>query len=79
MVLTSLQVMLRPLRRAWKKEKIAPDNVESRRSPGDWNVSVLRCISVAEVLCIGYLTLLCIFVFFILFLKMMVISCQLSM
>ena len=44
-----------------EKEKIAPDNVESRRSPGDWNVSALRCISVVEVLCIGYLTLLCIF------------------
>ena len=68
-----------PSHTSMEKGKIAPDNVESRRSPGDWNVSVLRCISVAEVLCIGYLTLLCIFVFFILFLKMMVISCKLSM
>ena len=68
-----------PSHTSMEKGKIAPDNVESRRSPGDWNVSALRCISVAEVLCIGYLTLLCIFVFFILFLKMMVISCKLSM
>ena len=68
-----------PSHTSMAKGKIAPDNVESRRSPGDWNVSALRCISVAEVLCIGYLTLLCIFVFFILFLKMMVISCKLSM
>ena len=68
-----------PSHTSMEKEKIAPDNVECRRSPGDWNVSALRCISVAEVLCIGYLTLLCIFVFFILFLKMMVISCKLSM
>ena len=68
-----------PSHTSMEKEKIAPDNVESRTSPGDWNVSALGCISVAEVLCIGYLTLLCIFVFFILFLKMMVISCKLSM
>ena len=68
-----------PSHPSMENEKIAQDNVQPRGSPGDWKVSALRCISVVEVLCVGYLTLLCILVFFLLFLKMMVISCKLSM
>ena len=67
-----------PSHTSMEKEKIAPDNVKPRRSPGDWNVSALCFIgSVTKALCIGYLTLFYVVVIFLLFLKMM-ITCKLS-
>ena len=67
-----------PSHTSMEKEKIAPDNVKPRRSPGDWNVSPLCFIgSVTKALCIGYLTLFYVVVIFLLFLKMM-ITCKLS-
>ena len=67
-----------PSHTSMEKEKIAPDNVKPRRSPGDWNVSALCFIgSVTKALCIGYLTLFYVVVIFLLFLKTMII-CKLS-